>query len=84
MSVRNVSRVSLIFLFLAVLAVGTMALAKGKPGPPDPGGCPDLTIFCPAVYDPVSCDQGTFGNQCEADRACATNCVPVGPGPIVF
>lgn len=79
----NASRWILIGLICVALCAGTIALAKGKPGGGGNGGCePDPFVVCPMVYDPVDCDQGRFGNQCEADRACATNCEPVGPGPI--
>jgi hypothetical protein len=44
--------------------------------------CPDKLIFCLDVWDPVICDDGKiYGNQCYADRACATGCEPTGGGP---
>jgi hypothetical protein len=37
--------------------------------------------LCPEIYAPVICDNGLiYGNQCEADRVCATGCVPYSPG----
>jgi hypothetical protein len=50
------------------------------------GGCPDFTVLCPAVYDPVICDDGnTYGNLCEATYwGCATGCVPTGGGVVEF
>ena len=51
--------------------VGTMAYAKGKPGPLD---CP-RDISCPDIYDPVTCDGGVvYPNACYAYAACATGC----------
>ena len=38
--------------------------------------CPREGIFCPAVYDPVTCSNGqTYSNSCYAYVACATGCV---------
>ena len=63
----------IILLAGAALAIGSLAVAKGKPGP-KPGNCNKL-IFCLDVWDPVTCDNGvTYSNQCYADRACATGC----------
>jgi hypothetical protein len=61
----------------AVLAVGvTTAVAK----PPRPGG---PGCICPTYYDPVLCSNGqTYSNQCFANCAGASGCVPVGPGPV--
>lgn len=37
---------------------------------------------CPKIYAPVVCDNGkTYANQCLADRANATGCVPIGVLP---
>ena len=37
---------------------------------------------CPLIYAPVKCDNGkTYTNQCLADRARATGCVPIGVFP---
>lgn len=39
--------------------------------------------ICPLYYAPVRCDNGrTYSNQCFANCARATGCVPMGPGPI--
>jgi len=52
--------------------------AQAKPPRPGPGGC-----FCATYYDPVLCSNGvTYSNQCFANCAGASGCVPVGPGPI--
>jgi hypothetical protein len=33
--------------------------------------------FCPAVYDPVICNDGViYSNSCYADLACAKGCKP--------
>jgi hypothetical protein len=39
--------------------------------------------ICPMIYAPVKCDNGRiYSNSCFASCAHATNCVPIGPGPI--
>ena len=75
---RRLARTLFTLALVAAIMVGiasmfTDAYAKR----PKPGGC-----FCPMVYAPVQCDQGIFSNQCVADCSNATNCVPIGPGPI--
>ncbi len=52
---------------------------------PDEGTCPDFTVFCSMVYDPVSCSDGnTYFNQCAATYwGCAEDCQPAG-GEIQF
>lgn len=49
------------------------------------GDCPDFSIMCPMVYDPVECDDGnTYFNLCAATYwSCATGCESTG-GPILF
>jgi hypothetical protein len=37
---------------------------------------PNPNAFCPAIYDPVTCNGQTYSNQCFADAACAMDCVP--------
>ena len=70
-----------IILFVALaIAFGSATLAK-KPGKP----CRPPLVFCLDVWDPVICDDGqVYSNQCYADRACATGCVPTGGGPVPF
>ena len=76
----KITRIVVVALLLSGLVIGTMALAKGKPPRPTP--CKNWDIFCLDVWDPVVCDNGvTYSNQCYADRACATGCVPAGGGP---
>ncbi|MCO6437491.1 MAG: hypothetical protein J5J06_10420 [Phycisphaerae bacterium] len=73
---------------LAVLfVVGFFAapgMSKGKPTPIGGGDCPDFTVLCPQVYDPVLCDDGNvYYNLCAATyHYCATGCVSTGGGPI--
>ena len=44
------------------------ASAKCKPNP---------NAICPEIYSPVICSNGhVYSNQCFADAACATGCVP--------
>jgi hypothetical protein len=63
-----------LFLLVAVLVVGGVTLAKGKPKPGS-GGCQWGDIQCPDIYDPVTCDNGvTYPNACYAFAACATGC----------
>lgn len=72
-------RVVFALVLVATIVAGTASMftdAEAK-GPKRPGGC-----VCPMVYAPVECDQGVFSNQCVADCHNATNCVPIGPGPI--
>ena len=39
----------------------------------------DKDVVCPAIFDPVVCDNGkTYSNQCFATADCATGCVPAG------
>jgi hypothetical protein len=74
------SRVFFAVAIIAVIVVGTVSMAKKPPKPPRP--C-DPFLMCPDVWDPVICDgDQVYSNQCYADRACATGCVPYGPGPV--
>jgi hypothetical protein len=46
----------------------SVASAKCKPNP---------NAICPEIYSPVICSNGhVYSNQCFADAACATGCVP--------
>ena len=76
---RNVRMLVAICVCLAVVLGAVSVFSQVQAKRPKPGGC-----FCPMVYAPVECDQGTFSNQCVADCRNATNCVPLGPGPIVL
>lgn len=60
-------------LFLGLVLIGAVATAAhaDKCVPNDP------TIACPAIYSPVTCNDGvTYANQCYADKACAVGCHP--------
>ncbi len=75
-------KIAVILLFAIAMVAGTVAFAKGKPAPGDKP-CKKSYIQCLDVWDPVVCDNGkTYSNQCYADRACATGCVPAGGGPV--
>lgn len=75
-------KLTLILIAVFALAIGSFAIAKGKPEKPKPGGCNPPLIYCLDVWDPVVCDDGkVYSNQCYADRACATGCEPTGGGP---
>ncbi len=65
-------------LIATALAALTLLSATSTPTFAAGGGC-----VCPMIYAPVKCDNGrTYTNGCFASCAHATNCVPVGPGPI--
>jgi len=76
----------LVVLLIAVsVSAGMGQLFAGKPG--GGGGCPTPrpNCVCEAVYAPVICDGAcTYSNQCVADCAKATHCVPgdIGPQPV--
>ena len=76
---RNVRMLVAICVCLALVLGAVSVFSQVQAKRPKPGGC-----ICPMVYAPVECDQGTFSNQCVADCQNATNCVPLGPGPIVL
>lgn len=44
------------------------------------GDCPDFSVLCPMVYDPVICSDGNiYFNQCAATYwGCAGGCEPLG------
>ena len=76
------SKVALLLVLVTILVFGTVAWA-GKGGKPKPPTCPNWDLVCPDVWIPVICDDGvTYSNQCYADRACATGCVPADGGPV--
>jgi len=55
----------------AVIGLASAAQAVIRP----PGRC-----ICPDVYSPVTCSNGvTYSNQCYANCAGATGCVPGWP-----
>lgn len=68
-------RATMIRLFvLSLTLTGTMgAVSHADSCVPDPN------VICPAVYDPVKCNDGvTYSNSCFAKAACATGCRPAG------
>lgn len=75
---RRIARGLTIFAISSVLAGGVGQLLA------DRGGCrkPARGCFCPAIFDPVTCDRGcVYSNACVAQCAGATNCVPQGGVP---
>lgn len=45
----------------------------------DPGCKKVHNPICPAIFDPVTCDNNqTYTNSCFAQADCATGCVPAG------
>ncbi len=63
----------------SVLCAG--ALAVPTPSMANHGGChKDPHAICPAIFDPVVCDNGkTYSNSCFAAADCATGCVSALP-----
>ena len=53
------------------------ALSVTTPAAANHGGCHKIPHpICPAIFDPVTCDNGkTYTNQCFANADCATGCV---------
>ena len=82
---RNVIRVCVVALTVVSLAIGVSALAK-KPGGGDECPTPKRGWLCPTYYAPVECGPNNcwYSNQCFASLAgwSASDCEPVGPGPI--
>ena len=77
------SKLFFVVAVIAVIVVGSVSIAKKPPRPPGP--CNPF-LMCLDVWDPVICDDGNvYSNQCYANRACATGCVPYGDGgPVPF
>jgi hypothetical protein len=69
-----------IFSKLALaLALSAGALTIAAQSDADPGCKKNNNPICPAIYDPVICDNGrVYSNSCFAQADCATNCVPYG------
>ena len=70
-----------------LMATESLEFESAEAGEPQAqwgGDCPNYSIMCPMVYDPVICDDGqTYSNLCVATYwGCATGCVRTGPGPI--
>jgi hypothetical protein len=59
----------------SILTAG--ALSVTTPAVANHGGChKNNNPICPAIFAPVTCDNGkTYTNQCFADADCATGCV---------
>lgn len=57
----------------------TTALAATVPSMAAPGCKKNPNPICPAIFDPVTCDNGkTYSNSCFAQADCATGCVSTG------
>lgn len=67
------------FALASVLCVGALGVAS--PSMANHGGChKDRHAICPAIFDPVVCDNGkTYSNQCFANADCATGCTSALP-----
>jgi len=79
---RRTIRYAIVLMTIAAGSAGVGQLFAGKPG--GGGGCPTPrpNCVCPAIYAPVICDGAcTYSNQCKADCAKATHCVPGDIGP---
>lgn len=70
----NVGKGMLFLVVGAALAIGvTATVSHAAP-----------RCICPMIYAPVQCDNGrTYSNQCFANCARATGCVPIG-GPYPY
>jgi hypothetical protein len=80
---RGIRYAALLSLLVIASAATGQLLARRPPG----GGCPTPRpgCVCAAIYEPVICDGAcTYSNQCGADCAKATHCVPgdIGPQPL--
>lgn len=78
---RRHVRIAFVVFTLVVASAGLGQLFAGKPGG---GGCPTPrpNCICPDIYAPVICDGAcVYSNQCRADCAKATHCVPGDIGP---
>lgn len=55
----------------------TGAIGAGSVSFAAPKCKPDPNAICPFIYSPVICSNGqVYSNQCFANAACATGCVP--------
>ena len=63
----------------SVLCAGALGVAA--PSMANHGGChKNPNAICPAIYDPVVCDNNkTYSNSCFAAADCATGCVSALP-----
>jgi hypothetical protein len=68
--VKTFSKLAFAVALSSVVGFGAVTNAEAK--------CkPDPNAVCPLVYDPVICSNGqVYSNQCFANAACATGCVP--------
>jgi hypothetical protein len=70
----------LILVSALALIAGTFSAAVPSQAA---GDCPNSGIVCPAVYDPVICNDGkVYSNSCYARAACARGCQDYPGGPI--
>jgi hypothetical protein len=61
------------------LALSAGALTVAVQSEADPDCKKNHNPICPALYDPVICDNGhVYTNTCFAQADCATNCQPYG------
>jgi hypothetical protein len=81
MKSERLAKIAFCLVLVAVVAVGTVAIAAKKPPAGGGGGCPK-DFYCLDVWIPVQCADGLiYSNQCYADRACAPKpCFSVGGG----
>lgn len=67
---KLMSKLALALALTSAIGVGSASIADAK--------CkPNPNAICPFIYAPVICSNGqVYSNQCFADAACATGCVP--------
>ena len=74
-------KLSLIPKVLLALALTAGAFSGAVPS--QAADCPNSGIVCPAVWDPVICNDGkVYSNACYARAACARGCQDYPGGPI--
>jgi len=66
---KKATMIRAFLLGLALTGMGSVSYAdKCVPNP---------NVICPAIYDPVTCNNGiTYSNQCFANADCARGCRP--------
>jgi len=69
--VKTFSKLAFAVALSSVVGFGAVTNAEAAKCKPDPNA------ICPFIYAPVICSNGqVYSNQCFANAACATGCVP--------
>lgn len=76
---KNLTRTGCVVFSACICAVAVVAFASSTALAAKPGGGGGGPTLCPDIWAPVICSNGkTYPNQCYADKARATGCVPTG------